>query len=405
MAEPVPKDAPPRAALIVVYVTVFLDLLGFGIILPLLPYYAIKFGASARQIGFIFGAFSAAQFAGAFVLGRISDRLGRRPVLLTCLLGASLAFFATGMAGSLIGLILARGFAGFFAGSISTAQAYVADVTRPEERARYMGLVGASIGLGFVFGPWIGAELSRFGFRTSAFVSAGLAAMNFLVAMVALRESRGPRSPGSGDGPHGTRHAASQLSLRLVGSVLRRPAIGPLVLSGCLATLAFVSMESTFALLGRKHFGLNEQDLGRVFALVGITMIVVQGVLVGRLARRVGERRLATLGAVLLAAALLSMPLMPTLPTLVVSLLGVSVGQGLFVPSIATLLSRGSGADEQGSILGIGQSLASLARAVGPPLAGTLFDQGARRPYVLAAMLMVLVAALLVRTRPRHAVG
>lgn len=399
MAEPVPKDAPPRAALFVVYVTVFLDLLGFGIILPLLPYYAIKFGASARQLGFIFGAFSAAQFVGAFVLGRLSDRLGRRPVLLTCLVGASLAFLATGMAESLVGLILARGFAGFFAGCISTAQAYVADVTRPEERARYMGLVGASIGLGFVFGPWVGAELSRFGFRTSAFAAAGLAATNFLIATVALRESRAPRP----DGSPGARHAASQLSLRLVGSVLRRPAIGPILVCGCLATLAFVSMESTFALLGRQRFGLNEQQLGRVFALVGITMIVVQGVLVGRLARRVGERRLATLGATLLAAALLAMPLMPTLPTLVVALLFVSIGQGLFVPSIATLLSRGSGADEQGSILGIGQSLASLARAVGPPLAGTLFDQGARRPYVLASTLMVLVAALLLRTRPRQA--
>lgn len=402
MAEPVQKDAPPRAALFVVYVTVFLDLLGFGIILPLLPYYAIKFGASAREIGFVFGAFSAAQFAGSFVLGRLSDRLGRRPVLLTCLLGAALAFLATGMAESLIGLVLARAFAGFFAGCISTAQAYVADVTRPEERARYMGLVGASIGLGFVFGPWIGAELSRFGFRTSAFASAGLAAANFLIATVALRESRAPRPKGASAGEGGHRHASSQLSLRRVGSVLRRPVIGPLLLCGCLATLAFVSMESTFALLGRQRFQLNEQELGRVFALIGITMIVVQGVLVGRLARRVGERRLATLGAVLLAAALLSMPFMPTLPTLVVALLCVSVGQGLFVPSIATLISRGSGADEQGSVLGIGQSLASLARAVGPPLAGTLFDQGARRPYMLAATLMGVVAGLLLRTRSRR---
>jgi DHA1 family tetracycline resistance protein-like MFS transporter len=394
LVEPVPNAAPPRAALFVVYVTVFLDLLGFGIILPLLPYYAIKFGASARQLGFVFGAFSAAQFAGAFLLGRLSDRLGRRPVLLTCLAGASLAFLATGMAESLIGLVLARGFAGLFAGSISTAQAYVADVTRPEERARYMGLVGASIGMGFVFGPWVGAELSRFGFRTSAFAAAGLAAANLLIAIVALRESR-PRGARAG--------GRAQLSLRRVGTVLRRPVIGPILIGGCLATLAFVSMESTFALLGRQRFSLNEQQLGRVFALVGITMIVVQGGLVGRLARWLGERRLATVGAVILASALLAMPFMPTLASLIGALLCVSVGQGLFVPSMATLLSRGSGTDEQGAVLGIGQSLASLARAVGPPLAGTLFDQAAARPYLLASTLMVLVAALLLRTRHRAA--
>lgn len=390
MGEPVPSTAPSRAALLVVYITVFLDLLGFGIILPLLPYYAIKFGASGRQIGFVFAAFSTAQFFGAFVIGRLSDRLGRRPVLLVCLLGTSLAFCATALAQSLIGLVLARGLAGLFSGSISTAQAYVADVTQPEERARYMGLVGASIGLGFVFGPWIGAELSRFGFQTSALASAGLAAANLVFALFALRESRPPGQRGAQRVP---------LTLNRLVAVLGRPVTGRLLICGGLATLAFVAMESTFALLGKQRFALDEQQLGRVFGLVGVTMVLVQGTLVGRMARLLGERRLATVGAVVLCTALGVLPWMPSLRSMIVVLLCVSMGQGLFVPSIATLVSRTSGAHEQGGVLGIGQSLASLARAMGPPLAGTLFDQGPTRPYTLSAALMLLVAVLLLRSR------
>ncbi|MFO0576793.1 MAG: MFS transporter [Polyangia bacterium] len=391
--ESVPSAAPPRAALLVVYLTVFLDLLGFGIILPLLPFYALKFGANGRELGLLFGAFSAAQFFGAFVIGRMSDRLGRRPVLLICLAGTALAFGATARAESLVQLTLARALAGLFSGSISTAQAYVADVTRPEERARYMGLVGASIGMGFVFGPWLGAELSRFGFRTSALASAGLAVLNFTFALVALRESlpRGMHQP--------SERRVSLAPDRLLGA-LGRPVAGRVLIAGALATLAFVSMESTFALLGKQRFDLGAQRLGRIFGLIGVTMALVQGLLVGRLARRLGERRLAMLGALLLAGALFVLPWMPSLRATVAVLLALAVGQGLLVPSLATLLSRDSSAHEQGGVLGIGQSLGSLARALGPPLAGTLFDQGAARPYVLATVLMLTVVVLILGARP-----
>lgn len=392
----VPSAAPPRAALLVVYIAVFLDLLGFGIILPLLPFYAIKFGASGRELGLLFGAFSAAQFIGAFVLGRLSDRLGRRPVLLVCLAGTALAFGATAMAESLVQLTLARALAGLFSGSISTAQAYVADVTRPEERARYMGLVGASIGMGFVFGPWLGAELSRFGFRTSALASAGLALGNFFFALGALRESRPP-------GEHRSSERRVTLAPDLVRGAMASPVVRRLLLAGALTTLAFVSMESTFALLGKQRFDLGARQLGRLFGLIGITMVLVQGMLVGRLARRLGERRLAALGALLLAATLLALPFMPSLRATIAVLLGVAVGQGLLVPSLATMLSRASSAHEQGGVLGIGQSLGSLARALGPPLAGTLFDHGAARPYVLATTLMLAVAVLIAGARPAPA--
>ena len=188
--EPVPPLPPSRASLLVVYLTVFLDLMGFGILLPLMPYYAIHFGATGLGLGALFASFSVAQLLGAPLLGRLSDRLGRKPVLMVSLLGAAVAYVATGIADSLLTLMAARALAGLFAGSISTAQAYVADVTTPQERAKYMGLIGASIGMGFVLGPWIGSELSRFGFSTAAFVSAGLSLFNCLFGLVALRESR-----------------------------------------------------------------------------------------------------------------------------------------------------------------------------------------------------------------------
>lgn len=389
--EPVPPLPPSRASLLVVYLTVFLDLMGFGILLPLMPYYAIHFGATGLGLGALFASFSVAQLLGAPLLGRLSDRLGRKPVLMVSLLGAAVAYVATGIADSLLTLMAARALAGLFAGSISTAQAYVADVTTPQERAKYMGLIGASIGMGFVMGPWIGSELSRFGFSTAAFVSAGLSLFNCLFGLVALRESRRRVSA--------VRHVA--LTPSRLRSALAAPVIGRLLVAGFVSTFAFVAMEATFALLGQRKFDLRSAQLGRIFGGLGIVIVVVQGGLVGRLVRRFGERQLALSGSLVLAAGLATLPWMPTLPLTVAMLLGIAAGQGLLLPSLSSLLSRASGADEQGGVLGLGQSFSALARATGPVIAGWLFDRDIHLPYGVSAALMLVLALLLTGLAPR----
>jgi DHA1 family tetracycline resistance protein-like MFS transporter len=374
-----------RSPLAVVYVTVFVDLLGFGIILPLLPFYAKSYGANGLWVGALLTAYSAAQFLSSPYLGRLSDRVGRRPILLLSLAGSALALTLTGFAQSLWLLLIARTLDGLFGGSIATGQAYIADSVQPEERARSMGALGAAVGLGFVFGPALGAGLSRFGFGTAAFVAAGIAAANFVFAWFRLPESRGRGGPAT----------QARFSLAVLGEALRRPAIARIVGAMFLATFAFASMEATFALFGQRRFGLDGAGFGEIFTYLGIVAIVVQGWLVRRLLARCNERQLAVAGAVLMAAGLLAVPLARSLPFAVASLTVLALGQGFVSPSLVTLLSRESGAHEQGGTLGIGQSAAAAARASGPLVAGLLYDATIGLPY-LAAGLLALAGALLV---------
>ena len=377
-----------KPGLPVVYLTVFVDLVGFGIILPALPYYAEAFGATGVWIGAILAAYSAAQLVGASLLGRLSDRVGRRPILLLSLAGSAASLVLCGLAGSLWLLLVARALAGLFGGSIAAAQAVIADVTAPGERAKYMGLLGASVGLGFVFGPAIGAGLSRFGFGAAAFAAAGLAALNLVFALFRLPETRTAEKRIR---PHARFDWSSFVD------ALRHPSIGRLLAATFLSTLAFVAMEATFALLGQARFGLDAGRLGLVFTYVGVVMVIVQGGLVGRLAPRFGERALATAGALIMAASLGALPFVPSFGIALGVLAALAVGQGLTTPMLATLLSRATDADEQGGTLGLGQSLAAAARAVGPIGAGWLYDRAAAAPYAVSAAVMVL-AALLVRT-------
>ncbi len=375
-----------RASLVVLYLTVFIDLLGFGIILPQLAYVAEHFGATGVWVGALMTAYSAVQFLGAPLLGRLSDRFGRRPILILSLAGSAISLTLSGLAHSLAMLIFARSMAGLFGGSIATAQAYIADVTLPKDRARYMGLLGASIGLGFVFGPALGAAMSRYGFGASAFVAAGLAAANCVLAFVKLVESR----PAAGEG----RSAHAHLDLARLARALVHPLTGNVVGATFLATFGFVSMEATFALLGERRFGLDASKLGLVFTYVGVLIVLVQGGLIGRLTARYGERALAVVGALAMSVGLAALPHMSRL-ALAMGALGVlSFGQALVTPTLTALLSRAVSADEQGATLGVGQSAAAAARAVGPLLAGWLFDRTVSLPYSVAAALMLGAAAL-----------
>ncbi len=381
--KPDAKSAPHKA-LLVVYLTVFLDLLGFGIILPQLPFYALQFGASGAWVGVLLAAFSAAQLLGAAVLGRLSDRYGRRPVMLISLFGSFLAFTMAGLSTTLYQLIFSRALAGLFGGSIATAQAYVADVTEPKDRARYMGLIGASIGMGFVLGPFVGAEMSRFGFAAASYLAAGLSICDLILAALFLREP-----------PRGARPLV-RLSLP---QALAQPVIGRLLLTNFVTALAFVGMEATFALLGKQRFGLGPATMGRFFAGIGIVLAAVQGGLVGRLVSRFGERRVAIAGALILAVSLFLIPWAPQLGYLAGTTLLLAAGQGLLQPSTSTLMSRRSPPTMQGGILGINQSLGAGARAIGPVVAGALFDVNFHLPYVVSGALVLGVAGALATLR------
>jgi DHA1 family tetracycline resistance protein-like MFS transporter len=382
-----------RSPLLVVYLTVFLDLLGFGIILPALPYYAVSFGATGLWLGALLTAYSAAQFVGAPVLGRLSDRVGRRPIILASLAGSALSLVLSGLAMSLPLLLLARALAGLFGGSIAAAQAYIADVTRPEARARAMGLLGAAIGMGFVLGPALGAALSPWGFGTAAFVAAGLAGVNLVLGSLLLTEPR----PAGQRGDERARPTLARLR-----AVLRHPSLGRLLGATFLTTFAFVGMETTFALLGQQRFGLETASLGLVFVYVGIVIVVVQGGLVGRIAERFGEQPAAAAGAFLLGVSLAGLPLAGSLPLALVLLAGLAAGQGLVTPLLSALLSHASGPDEHGGTLGLGQALAAAARAIGPLAAGWLYDLNAALPYLIGAAMTFVVAWLLGAARFRR---
>lgn len=377
---------PTFAALAVVYVTVFLDLVGFGIILPQLPFFAERFGATGVWVGALMTSYSAAQLLGAPVLGRLSDRFGRRPAMLSSLVGSVGSLVLTGLATSLPVLLVGRSLAGLFGGSIAVAQAYVADTTRPEERSKYMGLLGASIGLGFVFGPAMGAGLSRFGFGAAALTAAGLGAVNLGVAAFKLPESHPPAARGQG---------RARMDLAALRSALAHPRLGRVLAATFLSTFAFVAMESTFALLGERRFHLGAGGLGGIFTFVGVVMVVVQGGMVGRLSKRFGEVPLAVAGGIISAAMLAALPYAPTLGT-VMGVLGVlAASQGLLNPLLSTLLSRLASREEQGGTLGLGQSFSAAARGLGPITAGVLFDLGESLPYVAAGAVMLSAALLL----------
>ncbi|HLZ70521.1 MAG TPA: MFS transporter [Dehalococcoidia bacterium] len=378
-----------RSPLAIVYLTVFIDLLGFSIILPLLPFYAERFGATGAWVGTLLTAYAAVQCVSAPLLGRLSDRVGRRPVLLLSLAGSAASLALTGVANSLVLLLAGRALAGLFGGSISTAQAYVADMTEPRERAKYMGLLGAAIGLGFVFGPAIGAGLAPLGFGAAAFAAAGLAAANLAFACLRLPESHGDRG--------WNRHTRASLASLLAGS--RRSGAGRTLAGIFLATFAFVSLEATFALFSQQQFGLGPAGFGIVFTYLGLLIVCVQGGLVGRLSRRYEERALAAAGAAALCLAFVALAAAPGIGLALPALAALALGQGLLSPSLSALLSRESHAGEQGSMLGLGQAAGAAARAAGPIAAGWLFDVNRAAPYLVSAGLALAVAYLLSQTK------
>ncbi|MEM6995923.1 MAG: MFS transporter, partial [Myxococcota bacterium] len=377
-----------RGALATVWLTLFLDLVAFGIIIPVLPYYAEAFGASPKVVTLLSTTFSLAQFAFAPVLGRLSDRHGRRPVMLISIAGSCVAMLSLAWAHALWMVFLARAIGGVSNANISTAHAYVADCVAPAQRAKYMGLMGSAIGLGFVFGPALGGLLSDPGHPELPFLAgAALAAANWVMALVLLPETRTAEARAKA-----TVGRERPRLLRAITTTLWGTPIGWLVLLYFGFFAVFAGMESTFALFCEAAFGWGSRQTGYLFSMIGVVILVTQGLMVGRFVSWLGEKATMLVGFSILAVGLAMAAFAPSVPVLAVGAAGIAMGNGLVTPSMSSMVSQHTSASEQGWAQGLSQSAASFARIIAPIAAGLLFEMvGAGVPMAVGAATLVVV--------------
>jgi MFS family permease len=375
-----------RSPLFVLFLTVFIDLVGFGIIIPVLPLYAEHFHASPVAIGWLTGIYSGMQIIFTPILGKLSDRFGRRPVLMVSIAGTAVGFALMGMATALPLLFVARILAGITGGNISIPQAYIADVTAPEQRSRAMGLIGAAFGLGFTFGPLIGGIMSRISYSAPFYFAAGLAVANALLVYLILPESLSPerRTSPHEDAPitEVFRHGRGGMFAIVVATYF-------FLIAG------FSIMTTLFALFTEKHFGYDARANGYLFGFIGILTVIVQGGLIGRLVKIFGEVTLTRVGMLLTAASLALLPMSTNLTLLLVACAGLSFGSGFASPPLSGLASQMIDRSWQGRALGVMQSAGSTGRLLGPLLGGWLLMLDLKKPITEYGKTPFLVGALL----------
>lgn len=392
-----------KASLGTLFLTVFLDLLGFGLVVPFLPGVARELGASALVATLLSAIYSLMQFLFVPLWGRISDRYGRRPVLLVSIAGSAVGMALLGLAGSVPLLFVARAFSGVATANIAVAQAYIADVTTPENRARGMGLIGMAFGLGFILGPALGGLLGKYALlghpgAAAAFMAALLSAINLVLAGAFLPESL-PAAARTGAG-EGRR---SPLDLRALRAVVSMRGVGLAVVLSFVVTFFFSGLEATYRLFTLDAFAMTVGATGAVFAFIGVIAAVVQGGLIGRLTRRYGEVRLIAAGSACLALGFLGVALSAwaggVARTLFFVASGVvALGSGLNSPSLSSYTSRQADAGAQGLALGVLQSLSALARVLGPVVGGLFYEYGGpATPYLAGAVGFMICVPLALR--------
>ena len=404
---PPPKLKTP--ALAVLFATVFINLVGFGLVVPLLPFFAQSLKAEAWQITLMFSAYSLGQFFAEPFWGRLSDRIGRKPVLLMTLIANAMGYLMLAFVPNIWLAIAVRLFTGLGAGNISTVQGYVADVTPPEQRAGRMGLIGAAFGLGFIVGPGLGGlltqpQLGRLGYQLPIFLAAALAAVAAVGVVVFLRESRAKADP-----------AAPRPAFLAGLKDARDNAVVSRVLVVTLIYMAgFSAMESVFGLWSESRYQWGAREVGLSFMIVGIVSTLNQGFFAGRLARRFGESRVLATGMLLFGTSLVLQVLAPvawfpatrlelgalTIPVVqgwiipIVMAIG-ACGMSLAMPNISAMISRASPPDRQGAMLGLNMASSSVARIFGPMIAGALFaGLGHDWPFVIGALLTIPAALM-----------
>ena len=379
-----------RRASLTVFVTILLDLIGFGMILPLLPFYAQKLHASPAEVGLLFSSYSLAQLVFSPLLGWLSDRIGRRPVMLASIFGSAAAHLMFAQAGSFAMLVVARSLAGVAASNYSIAQAYMADVSTADSRAKAMGLVGAAFGIGFVIGPALGSILSLtpYGPRAVPLTAAALSGINFLFALLWLPESL-PREVRE------RRQSQPWVDRASFDRMWRNAPLRGLMVLFFLVMFCFSLFEATLALYCQHRLHFDEHRTSLLFVFVGVVLVVVQGGLLGRLIRRFGERRLILGGIALMAVGLAALPAWPSLGLLLASLLLLAVGSGVHNPSTLSLLSQITDPESQGSTIGLSRSFGALARTLGPVTGTWIFGRvGASWPFWTAGALMLVALAV-----------
>jgi MFS transporter, DHA1 family, tetracycline resistance protein len=375
----------------ILFTAVLVDMMGFGIVIPVLPFYALEMGAGPLEVTLLIASFSAMQMAASPVWGRVSDRRGRRPLLIAGLFASAVSYLIFGLAETLPLLLLSRIAAGAAGGTISVAHAYIADTTSAEDRARGMGLIGAAAGLGVMLGPAIGGFFSRFGLGAPGFVAAGLCAVNGLAAVFLLPESR-PREHREG------RPAGETATLAGWVRTMTRAPLSLLLSVYFLGITSFTAMTALLALYFERAFGIGAEQMGVLFAVAGGVTVVVRGLVLGFLVRRFGETVTARLGLVALGVVFVVLPLLPSFPWALVIVPLYAFGAGTLFPSLATLTSLAADRESQGSILGGSQFVGGLGRVVGPLWAGLLFQEVATgTPFHVAAVLAAVALALSLR--------
>jgi len=383
-------------ALAVLFLTIFLDLMGFGLIIPILPTYAKTLGATDAMVGLLGTSFSIMQFIFASFWGGLSDRFGRRPIMLISIAIMVVAYVLFANATVLWLLFATRLLKGFGAANLSVAQAYISDVVPQKDRTKAFGVIGAAFGLGFIFGPSIGGIINEFyGVAGVGYFAACLGTLNFILAWLFLKESLVEKSDSIELFPNPFKDLVRFKHI---------PEVNALFTINFVYVLGFSMMQITATLLWAEHFGLSEMHIGYTFAYVGLLAVIIQGGLIGKFNSWFGERNLLVIGTLLAAIGLFGMPFVPTehFSLELVCMTFLSLGNALLTPTVSSLLSSFAPEGMQGKILGTNQSVGSLARVVGPAVGGVAHGWHFSYPYLLAGSISLIVSVLAVRLRKKH---
>ncbi len=373
--------------LLVIFLIVFFDLLSFGIVLPILPYYANSFGANAFVWSWVMAIFSIAQFLFAPFWGSLSDKHGRRPVLLISLFLGALSMIALGFANSVLWIFICRLLAGVFAANISTATAYIADSTTEENRAKGMGIIGAGFGLGFLFGPVIGGLFVEIGYHVPVFIGGGLGLFNVVLGYFILKEPLKDLET--------RKKNRRRFNLAMVSRTLKDSGTAVPVLLFFVSTFAFTQLEVSFGFFVMDRFSYNAKDAAYLLAIMGFVMVIIQGGLIGRLTKKYGERSLAIVGFLMMAVSLTAAGITTAATVFTVLLVFIGIANALINPSLSSLMSKAAPKEEMGGMMGVYQSASSFGRIIGPPVAGYLYISfGIASPLYFSSAIMAVAGAM-----------
>ncbi len=382
-----------KSSLIPLFSIVFVDMLGFGFIIPIIPFIALNYGLNPFMIGILLSTYPFGQAIGAAVIGRLSDRFGRKPLLLLSITGTFLSLLLLGFSRTVVLIFVSRLLDGLTGGNISVAQSYITDLTDEQNRAKGLGLIGAAFGLGFIFGPAIGGYLSQFGYQVPAFFSAGLAFINIFLVIFMLPESLTKEHMAELKN-----NPKAKFSLKVLLETLKEPIVGPLLHSRVYYALAFAIFQTIFALYVQKKLNLDAKSAGFILAYVGVLVVFVQGVIIGPITKKYSEKRLMIVSSAVLAIGFLGWALSPSLVFLLIVLIPISFSSGVLNTVLRSALTKSVAKEKIGGILGLSTSLESITSIIAPLLGGFLMGNvGLYAPGIFSFVIMIMLTIFMKR--------